>query len=626
MTGPPLVPDPAAAVRWRAAQRFYASHVETAFTLDAPIPGSPWWIVPPPGDALVVFEHERGPLTLSVSAGRPEGISLFDRANRRQICLYPEEGRPRDFDEDEDRTVDLEHQDLRLKLDPYTDRLEGEAHLRLKLVAPTTSLRLRLNEALRVESIVSDRGRRHLFFRVRHQGTVMVALHPHQQQAQEITLTVRYAGTMRPAPFERENTRPFDPAPAPRDLDLLAQADSATVYSQPSYWYPQAETDDFATATLEIALPAGYAVVAPGKRTVTALDAEGTLTRHDVDRPVKHLVFAVGRLQEAGRREESGVVLTAFATPRMRGDALRMLDMAGHILRLFVQEFGPSPYPYLQLVFMEAATPGGHSPPGLSIVVRRPLALRAILDDPANFVDVPGFFLAHELSHQWWGDGVTGRSYHDRWISEAMSQYAAARWVRHSRGEGEFREVMSDMARWALRENDAGPIFLGHRIGHLEEDSKLFRAVVYDKGAWVLHMLREIVGDEAFRQGVRSYQENHRFKKAGTVQLQEALSAAAGLDLRPYFESWVYGTDLPRLSVAHHTHATAGGFRTTVTVRATHLPGAVPLGISLREAGEGHEDKTETLQPEGGQWVYVTPRAPRKVLIDPDQRLLARRN
>jgi hypothetical protein len=632
VTGPPLAPDPASPLRWRAAQRFYTAHAESAFTLDAPIPGSPWWIVPPSGDALVVFDYRDGPLTLSVSAGRPEGISLFDRDKRRQICLYPEEGRSRDFDEDEDRTVDLQHQDLRLKIDPYTDRLEGEARLRLSLLAPTASLRLRLNEALRIDSITSDDGRRLLFFRVRHQGTIMVALPPTQRVANEITLNIRYRGTLRPAPFERENTRPMDPAPAPhderfvRDMEGISVSDTAIVYSQPSYWYPQAETDDYATASVEVELPAGFAVVAPGRRLVTPLEGDGTRTRYDVDRPVKHLVMAVGRLIEAGRREEGGVTLTAFSTARLRSDAQRMLDMAAQILRLFVEEFGPCPYPYLQLVFMEAPNPGGHSPPGLSIVVRRPLSLRAILDDPANFVDVPGFFLAHELSHQWWGDGVTGRSYHDRWISEAMSQYAAARWVRHSQGAGEFRQVMSDMARWALRENDAGPIFLGHRIGHIESDSKLFRAVVYDKGAWVLHMLRGIIGDDAFRRGIRSYQESYRFQKAGTPQLRDMLSEAGGVDLGPYFESWVYGTELPTLSLAHHTAASAGHYRTTVTVRAAHLPGPVPLGVTLRFDGAPNDEKVERLAPEGGQWTYVTAKPPRKVQINDDPRILARRD
>jgi hypothetical protein len=627
VTGPPLQRDPAAAARWPSARRFYEAHRDSAFALDAPVPGSPWWIVPPPGDALVVFDQSDGPLTLSIGGNRPEGISLFDRGQRRQICLYPELGRARDFDEDEGRTTDLRHQDVRLRLDPSTDEIVGEARLRIALLGGPSNLRLRLNEALRVDSVRSDDGRPHLFFRVRNQHTLMVALSL-AAPADEITLVIRYRGVLRLPPFEREHTRPVDPEPPPAGLDLFLQTDRMSVYSQPAVWYPQSENDDFATATLSVDLPSGYTAVAGGKRTVTSIEPNRTVTRLTLDRPVKHLVLVVGRLVEGARRVEAGVTLTMFTPSRLRGEAERTLETAGRILRLFAEEFGPCPYEELQLVLMEAVNPGGHSPPGLVLLVQRPLALRAAIDDPANFVDVPGFFLAHELAHQWWGDGVAGRSYHERWISEGVSQYAAARWVLHSRGEGGLRDVMEDMGRWALRKNDAGPIILGHRIGHLEEDSKLFRAVVYDKAAYVLHMLRGIMGETAFRRGLIDFQETYRFGKAGTPDFRESLEKASGLDLEPYFESWIYDTTLPTLSVAHRTTATdsagAAGFRTTVTVKARDLPGPVPLSISLR-LGAADDVRRETLAVEGGQWTYETRTAPRKVQINEDRGLLIRR-
>ena len=624
VSGPALAPDAAAQARWPAARRFYQQHAESAFTLDSAIAGSPWWIIPPPGDTLVIFDQKDGPLTLSVSTGRAEGISLFDRGRRRQICLYPEQGRPREIDEDDGRTVDVRHQDVRVKIDPYTDRLEGETRLRLGLLGPVGNVRLRLNEALRLESVTSGEGRRHLFFRVRNQGNVMVALSANRGP-EELTLTLRYSGTLRPPPFEREHAHPVDQAPA-FDREAMALGDSVTVYSQPSAWYPQADVDDFATATVEVELPSGWAAVTAGHREVLPQPSGATVTRHDVRQPVKHLVLAVGRLLEAGRIEESGVTLTAFANARLKNDARSMLEMAGRILRVLVEEFGPSPYDTLQLVLMEAANPGGHSPPGLVLLVRRPLALRAVYDDPANFVEVPGFFLAHELAHQWWGDGVAGRSYHDRWISEGTAQYAAALWVRRSRGLGEFREVMRDMADWALRKTSAGPLDLGHRVGHLDEDPKLFRAVVYDKGAWVLHMLSGIVGQSAFREGLIAYQRVPRFGKAATTDLRASLEAASGLDLARYFEAWVYGTELPTLSLARHQEAVPGGFRTTVTVTARDLPAAVPLQVTLRLVGDDVQTHAETLGPEGGRWEYVTSAPPRKVEINDDLGLLARRD
>ena len=95
-------------------------------------------------------------------------------------------------------------------------------------------------------------------------------------------------------------------------------------------------------------------------------------------------------------------------------------------------------------------------------------------------------------------------NYRERWLSEAWAQYAAALWLRERLGERAFPAMMDRMARWAFRHDAAGPIHLGQRLGHLKQEPRDFRAVVYDKGAWVLHMLRGLVGDEAFFAGARA--------------------------------------------------------------------------------------------------------------------------
>jgi aminopeptidase N len=183
--------------------------------------------------------------------------------------------------------------------------------------------------------------------------------------------------------------------------------------------------------------------------------------------------------------------------------------------------------------------------------------------------------------------------------------------------------MMGDMASWTRRLNDAGPISLGLR--HLHNDGRVFRAIVYDKGAWVLHALRRLVGDEAFARSLKGFQEKRRFTKVGTADLRAALEEASGLSLAPYFESWVYSTDLPVLSVTKLREAVPKGVRTTVTVKAQGLPGPVPLTIDLR-LDEGKETHVERLTPEGGRWEYVTASPPRKVEVNSDLGLLTRRD
>jgi aminopeptidase N len=107
--------------------------------------------------------------------------------------------------------------------------------------------------------------------------------------------------------------------------------------------------------------------------------------------------------------------------------------------------------------------------------------------------------------------------------------------------------VIRQFRRWALSDSDQGPVYLGYRLGHIKGESKVFRALVYNKGAAVLHMLRRLVGDDAFFAGLRSYYADNRFRKAGTDDLRTAMEAAGKRDLGRFFERWIYDNAIPRL-------------------------------------------------------------------------------
>ena len=155
----------------------------------------------------------------------------------------------------------------------------------------------------------------------------------------------------------------------------------------------------------------------------------------------------------------------------------------------------------------------------------------------------------------------------------------------------------------------------------MKGDPQIYRAVVYDKGAYILHMLRQVIGDDAFRRALMSFQAEHRFAKAGTAHLEEAFERASGRDLSAYIREWVYGTRLPRLRLAHRTEPEGSGFRTLVEVGATDLPGTVPLEIAVVHRA-GRETRTVMLEPGGGSFTVETAARPRKVEVNGDRDLL----
>jgi hypothetical protein len=616
-----LEPDPDAASRLEQAQRIFSERSGRSFLLDASLRGSPWWLLPSVGDAIVDFPWRRRVLSFALSSVEAEDVNLFDRDRRIQICAYPSAARAGRPDAGP-QAVDVLDQDLAVRFEPERLELAAVHRLRLRSVAGST-LRLRLHEDFRVSSVSSGDGTELLFFRVRGQGSIVVSLGGIAERDQPFTVVTRYAGRHDPAPVEHELLQAarvrgdFSSSPLIEPPPI--------VYSNATAWYPHPVEEAFSPLTASFDTPDGWLAVTGGELRSLRTEARRTHAEYRLAQPGKFVTTVVGRLSEVGLRQTGAQALRAFSTARTRSRGVQQMRAAEQILAFYAERFGPCPYPSLSLVAVDAKAPGGHSPPGLVYVQERPATLRTqtMEDDPANFSELTDFFLAHELAHQWFGQGTAPAGYRERWLSEAWAQYAAALWIRHRQGESAFRDMMDRMARWAMRHDAAGPIHLGQRLGVLEGDTRLYRAVVYDKGAWVLHMLRGIVGDDAFFVGTRAFLERHRFAKVVSGDLREALEQASGRDLRAYFERWVNETGLPRIAWSARTRQVQGGFETTVAMRAQDAPGPLPIEISVSTPA-GKKVRRVTLDPPSGSWTITSRERPRGVAVNEDRGLLAR--
>jgi aminopeptidase N len=206
-------------------------------------------------------------------------------------------------------------------------------------------------------------------------------------------------------------------------------------------------------------------------------------------------------------------------------------------------------------------------------------------NDPVTFEGFPQFFLAHELAHQFWGQAVGWKSYHEQWISEALAQYFAMVYAERSRGRATLSTLLRQMRRSVGDHAEQGPIYMGYRLA-ARGDSQAFRAVVYNKGALVLHMLRRLVGDEPFFAALRAFYRESRFAKAGTEDFQRCLERETGLDLARFFRKWFLETALPSLSVGYAV--SPGEARVVVEQRGE--PFDLPLTVSLTYATGERED------------------------------------
>ena len=591
-----------------------------------------WTQLPDASDFLAEVRTRRfGTLTYVHAASAPEDISLLDRRHQKNIALYASAERlaaPGPFiNQDAAAQYDVRDYDIDLAFDPARQWMDGRAQLELTIgPMPTNQIQLSLAPSLVVTSVTSRQFGRLFSMRVKNQDTLLVTLPALLLPDTDIALTVTYGGPLAPeapdsevlAVAQRDPVQPRQGNPW-QDLETLmpqvVRREPRYLYSSRTSWYPRASRTDYATGTLRITIPAAFECIASGELTPespTPVDDTQPVLRRKrfvftVERPLRYLSFFVTRLSSiertkvvfsgdtaalrgpamSGAMHDSlnlSVVAHAELMPRARDLAARTADIA----RFYASMMGDSPYSSLTVALVEGPRPGGHSPGYFAILNEPPFSQPRVWgDDPAAFDRYADFFPAHEIAHQWWGQAVGWNTYHDQWLSEGFAQYFATLYVGHQRGDEAFRSILGDMRKWAMRESDQGPVHLGYRLGHVRNDGRIFRALVYDKGAAVLHMLRRLISDEAFFPGLRRFYASWRFRPAGTEDLRRAMEAESGRSLERFFERWIYGSALPQLKFSCRVEDTQGdghGREVVLRVDQTGEIFDVPVTVLLQYA------------------------------------------
>jgi aminopeptidase N len=160
-------------------------------------------------------------------------------------------------------------------------------------------------------------------------------------------------------------------------------------------------------------------------------------------------------------------------------------------------------------------------------------------------------------------------------------------YAEKERGPDTFANVVRQMRRWAIDMSPQGPVYLGYRLGHIRSESRVFRALVYNKGAMALHMLRRLLGDEAFFAGLRDFYQTWRFKKAGTEDFRAAMEkASGGRSLERFFDRWIYAAGIPTVRFSSVVEGT------TLRVRFEQKDEIydIPITVSLSYADGSSED------------------------------------
>ncbi|MBK9314326.1 MAG: HEAT repeat domain-containing protein [Acidobacteria bacterium] len=397
------------------------------------------------------------------------------------------------------------------------------------------------------------------------------------------------------------------------------------------WWFPCPDvTNQKMTTEMVATVRSGAVAISNGELVgVHENQSDGTRTFHwsqAQPHPPYLVSLVIGRYEHI-RESYEGLPVDYYIYKNRKIDGQKLFDNTPKMIRFFEEKFSYA-YPYSkysQTLVDDFLFGAMENTSATTMTDRCLLDERARLD--LNYDDI----VAHELAHQWWGDLVTCKDWTQIWLNESFATYSEYLWREHTAGADEARFVLFQDFLTYLREDLTShrrPIVF-NRYRYSEE---LMDRHAYEKGACVLHMLRWVLGDEAYFRALAHYLNKFEFGVAETSDFKSAIEEATGRNLYWFFDQWIYGAGYPELEVGYDWQREGRLLR--VSVRQVQETGdgvsvfRFPVEIEVVTSEPGEVIETErrasyhvTIEKTEQDFYFPCETRPRMVVFDKYDRL-----
>lgn len=508
--------------------------------------------------------------------------------------------------------LDVEHYRFAITLSDATDRIDAEATVRLRMLAAGVSrvaldlanvTPARAGKGMTVQSVAS--GGQALPFTHASDRLAMTLAAP-SRDGQIVELVVRYAGI----PADGLQITPN------RHGDRTFFSDDWP--NKAHQWLPTIDhISDKATMEMHVTAPARYQAVSNGRRIETT-DLPGGMRRTVwlEAAPIAPWLYALGvapfAVQHVGDYHGVPIETWVFAKDRDAG----FHDFAvptRDVLAFYSEWIGPYSYEKLANVQSNSVSGGMES---ASAIFYAPGSV--VGDRNTRWRNV----VIHEIAHQWFGNAVTERDWDDVWLSEGFATYFTQLFIEHAYGRDEFVDNMKRSRQTVLDFYAKTP---DYRVVHdnLADMAQVTTGMTYQKGGWVLHMLRQRLGDDRFWAGIRAYYRRFKDANATTADFREAMESASGQDLTAFFDQWLYRGGVPRLSGTWSWDSAAQAVTVDLRQVQPGPPFRIAVEVALQVPGAAARVERIDMISAAATATFKTTREPTVLAIDPNVRLLA---
>jgi hypothetical protein len=532
-------------------------------------------------ETVVIYQHDledREQVTLMKRA-KPVGSEYYFQL----VCSYPEEASDSIGDYNGiDRTqfvIDHYSMDAIIRKNgKFLGRVTG--HFKA-LDGPLYILSLSLDSEMKVDSVIDARGERVASGRYErnsyHYGLWVLSPVPYNR-ADTFSLTFYYGG------------------------DVAAKELGEFFVFAGDDWYPRRIDRHAATFDLTFRTPAMYSFVSTGRLADSSVSKDTLITRWLITEPATNVSFNIGLFTRYEYTEgfpkpvhiyysedlhkeigsSKGTEPSGSHMERQVGDDI------GRSLTYFSSLFGE--YPLDRIIASEILRPASTAYPGA-------LHLGFYTWLHTDYWGFERMHRAHEVAHQWWGVGVSFESYRDQWLSEGFADYSALLYLQAVAGNNSFMDWLDEYRKEIVGErNSAGAIGLGYRVGNYKNYDH-HDIITYKKGAYVLHMIRNLMMDlrtgseDAFFSMLKEFYTTFRGKRATTTDFRLLVEKYLNADMKWFFDQWVYGSHVPTYKFSYQVQTGAeGGYLLRMRVEQSDVPVdfamLVPVQVELETGGK----------------------------------------
>ena len=501
--------------------------------------------------------------------------------------------------------IDVLHYKFKIDLNDQNDTIKGTATIRFILKQPNGPLNFDLAH-------VNGKGKGMIVTNVSLASSSQVSF---QQANDEITITV-------PPSFKQGDT--LDAVITYKGIPADGLIISKNKYGDRTFfadnwptrahnWIPcKDEPDDKATFEFIVTAPAHYEVISNGKKTEEKIiSANEKLTHWVEDVPLSTKIMVIGVARFAVREYKDsppGIPVSAWVYPQDSTTGFRNYSVAPEILKFLVQYIAP--YPYNKLANVESKTIYGGMENASCIFYE---------ESSASSSQGAESLLAHEISHQWFGDMASETTFAHLWLSEGFATYLTHLYIANKYG---VDSMNNEMKADRLQVISFSKVSHHPVVDSISQPRYLLNPNSYQKGSWILHMLHRELGDSIFQQIIRSYYEKYKGKNADTRDFESVAEEVSGKNLKPFFDQWLYQAVLPHLSIDWNYSDNEKNITLTVKQLQSSEAFQFPLDILVNINPEDSMIHTINVTQEKQTFVFPVTSKPASVIADPFTSLL----